>query len=504
MFQVQFGKPRKDYGKLPELTTQFHEIITKNDEVERKSPKMVNVVSDATRKYSIHHVNTTKVEYSNKQVFHKEGGWPREIDYLDNEQTSRFKKKIEKDDSFIKAVVEMGKQVEKNIMLNNALNIYENEKVDAPPCTDYKMQQVLTFRDAKCRPVQSVQYSCDYKQFIVSYQDDIHTNAFIWNLNNAVHPALSLLCNSQGNCFQFNPKDQYQIIGAMSSGQLCLWDVRKGSNAAFTSSVDCSHKDECLGVCWLQSKTGNEAASVGLDGTILFWDTRKLDEPTERVAIECFKDGILHGSACIEFDVSVATKFLVGTETGNILNCNRKGKTSVEKMGFCFPASSGAIKSVQRSPFCPKNFFSVSAQSIKLWSEDFKVPIWKYDGSYSVGCVSQSRPCVLFTGTNCGTVVPFDLAYSLTKPRNEFKISNHPITALKSNDKGTQLLCGTIHGQVTTVLLSDGYYLPLKSEKSTLMAMADHDLKREKTIDSFAKESKLRKEIGDSLISSVY
>ena len=418
MFQVQLGKPRKDFGKLPELTTHFHELTTNRVDIDViVAPKSCGVGIDATKKYSIHSVNTIKIEYANKQILHKEGGWPREIDYLDNEQTTRYKKKIEKDEAFVKIVSELGKDCEKNIMLNNALNIYERDTVDNTSYTEYEMEQVLTFRDVKQRPVQFAQYSCDYKQFIASYKDEIHTNAFIWNLDNAVHPFLSLLCNSRANSFQFNSKDQNQIIGGLASGQLSLWDIRKGSNAIFTSSVDNSHKDECLGVCWLHSKIGNEVASVGIDGNILLWDTRKLEEPTETISIDPFKDGNIHGGGCIDFDFSSATKFLVGTETGNILNCNRKGKTAVEKMGSCFPGNSGAIKNIQRSPFNTKNFFSFSTQAVKLWSEDVKAPIWKYDGNFSTGCISQSRPTVLFAGNNNGDIVPFDLSYSLTQPR---------------------------------------------------------------------------------------
>lgn len=38
---------------------------------------------------------------------HTEGGWPREINPTDEEQTLRFKKKIEKDESYIHTILQL-------------------------------------------------------------------------------------------------------------------------------------------------------------------------------------------------------------------------------------------------------------------------------------------------------------------------------------------------------------------------------------------------------------
>jgi len=48
-----------------------------------------------------------------------------------------------------------------------------------------------------------------------------------------------------------------------------------------TSSIDRSHHDPVYDVFWIQSKTNNQFASVSTDGQMMWWDTRKLTEPTE-------------------------------------------------------------------------------------------------------------------------------------------------------------------------------------------------------------------------------
>lgn len=52
-------------------------------------------------------VLTSKVYYENRGMNHTEGGWPKDINPADVEQTVRFKKKIEKDDTYIHSVQQL-------------------------------------------------------------------------------------------------------------------------------------------------------------------------------------------------------------------------------------------------------------------------------------------------------------------------------------------------------------------------------------------------------------
>ena len=44
--------------------------------------------------------------------------------------------------------------------------------------------------------------------------------------------------------------------------------------------------DPVYDVFWITSKTGNQCASVSTDGQMLWWDIRKLSEPTEQLVLE--------------------------------------------------------------------------------------------------------------------------------------------------------------------------------------------------------------------------
>lgn len=63
-------------------------------------------------------VNTERFNYIPLGMLHTEGGWPKEIDATEKEQTARFKKKVEKDDEYIRQVRALGEAVEGDIKQN--------------------------------------------------------------------------------------------------------------------------------------------------------------------------------------------------------------------------------------------------------------------------------------------------------------------------------------------------------------------------------------------------
>lgn len=64
------------------------------------------------------------------------------------------------------------------------------------------------------------------------------------------------------------------------------------------------------------------------------------------------------------------TKFLVGTEQGIIISCNRDAKTPPEKIANIFRSHIGAVYRVTRSPFFPKVFLSVGDWTARIWTEE--------------------------------------------------------------------------------------------------------------------------------------
>jgi dynein intermediate chain 2 len=64
------------------------------------------------------------------------------------------------------------------------------------------------------------------------------------------------------------------------------WDTRKGSQPVEMSPIEQSHRDPTYKAIWIQSKTGMECFSASSDGQVLWWDIRKMGEPTEKLYLD--------------------------------------------------------------------------------------------------------------------------------------------------------------------------------------------------------------------------
>ena len=53
-------------------------------------------------------MNTERFETESRGINHVEGGWPKDINPAEIEQTTRFRKKIEKDDTYSNAILTLG------------------------------------------------------------------------------------------------------------------------------------------------------------------------------------------------------------------------------------------------------------------------------------------------------------------------------------------------------------------------------------------------------------
>lgn len=56
---------------------------------------------------------------------HIEGGWPKDVDFSEQSDVSRFRKKAEKDEDYKSSVKTLGPIVARCMKQNNTIDIYE-------------------------------------------------------------------------------------------------------------------------------------------------------------------------------------------------------------------------------------------------------------------------------------------------------------------------------------------------------------------------------------------
>ncbi|NWQ98516.1 DNAI2 protein, partial [Burhinus bistriatus] len=480
-----------------------------------------------TSDMSEHEVNTERVEVESRGVNHVEGGWPKDINPQEAEQTIRFRKKVEKDENYINTIVHLGTLMEHCVKQNNAINIYEEyfgeeemaEMEDEPPSakTINVISKLTSFFDVLLskrdpnvtkRTATHLSWHPDTsKKLAVAYSSlefqqnmkDMSFDSYIWDLENPNKPELVLKPSSPLVTLEYNPKDSHLLVGGCYNGQMAYWDTRKGGLPVEVSTVEVSHRDPVYGAIWLQSKTGTECFSASTDGQVLWWDIRKLSEPTDSLVLDITRKGLLEnalGAVTLEFEPTMPTKFMVGTEQGIVIACNRKAKTPPEKITSTYSGHIGPVYALARNPFYPKIFLTVGDWTARIWSEETKESsiMWtKYHLSYLTdGCWSTVKPAVFFTTRSDGTLDIWDFLFKQNDPSLSLKVCNEPLSSLRLQDNGCVVACGSKLGTVTLLEISSGLCTLQRNEKALATAMFERETKREKILEARRREMRLK------------
>nr|XP_033817862.1 dynein intermediate chain 2, axonemal isoform X1 [Geotrypetes seraphini]XP_033817863.1 dynein intermediate chain 2, axonemal isoform X1 [Geotrypetes seraphini] len=463
---------------------------------------------------SEHEVNTERFEMESRGVNHMEGGWPKDINPQEVEQTIRFRKKVEKEENYVNTIVQLGSVMEHCIKQNNAINIYEEyfEEDTAVEGTEEapSAKTINIFRDPHeiKRTATHLSWHPDRsKKLAVAYSSlefqrtpkNMSYDSYIWDIESPNKPELAVKPASPLLCLEYNPKDSHILAGGCYNGQLTYWDTRKGGQPVELSSIEHSHRDPVYKVIWLQSKTGTECFSVSTDGQVMWWDIRKLSEPTEILVLDITKKGDLNnalGGIALEFEPTMPTKFMVGTEQGIVISCNRKAKTAADKIVCTFGGHHGPIYSLQRNPFFLKNFMTVGDWTARIWSEDSKESsiMWtKYQMAYVTdGCWSPTRPTVFFTSKMDGTLDIWDFVFKQNDPALNLKVCDDSLHSIRVQDNGRFMGCGAKNGTATLLEFSSGLYTMQRNEKNLATSMFERETKREKILEARHREMRLK------------
>ena len=291
---------------------------------------------------------------------------------------------MEKDEAYIASVSALCAEVEDLVRQNNAVDIYEEYFAgsQADNSSEQPYAKTLTvFRDP-CEIKRGASYiswnpdvenrKCAVAYSILGFQqqpEGMHLSSYIWDVNAPNEPDFELRGPSQLCCVNYNPKDTNVLSGGMYNGQVGYWDVRKGHTPVDTSPIEKSHRDPCYDMDWLQSKTGTECFSVSTDGMVFWWDTRRLGEPVEELRlVEKSNPDVVLGAVSVEYEsIAGPTKFMIGTEQGTVLMCNRKAKNPADRVGTSYHGHHGPVYSLERNPFNPKYFMSIGDWSARIW-----------------------------------------------------------------------------------------------------------------------------------------
>jgi len=518
-YEYIYMKKRKDFGRYCSFDDVEPKILGQVERDEQKGDMyieqtVVNLVCDNIALLSEHAVNTARVQTKNRAMIHTEGGWPKEVDATEAQDTLKFRKRLEKDPSFLAAVRQLTKQTVMCLEQNSTIDLFEHyfhlEEPDFLP-ESLTMKTVAVFKDPsdEKRSITKIGWHPEGPTKLVgSYSnlrfqrttEEMPTSSFIWDISERNVPLTELRSTSPLICSQYNHKNSDWIFGGCYTGILNWYDLRKGPTPASKSAVEVSHFDPVYDVVWLQSKTGTECASASSDGRLLFWDVRKLNEVMDSCTLtDGGKDNpkTLGGVSLEWMQEAGPTKYLVGTEHGMILSCSRKPKKACE-IGAWFGSEErggygrhfGPVYSVKRNPYNPKFFLTVGDWCFKMWMEELKGPMMQspyYPAFLSAASWSPTRPGVFFLARHDGRLDAWDYYYRMNEVSLSHKVSDHALTSLSVQAQGQLIAVGDADGVITLLELCDGLRDMQPGEKNLVTQMFDRETKRERNLEQIKK-----------------
>ncbi|XP_056361522.1 dynein axonemal intermediate chain 2 [Oenanthe melanoleuca] len=514
--RCEFGRPCDFSDFLAEVTADIPPDPSLADDFIPQDP--VDFAVQEGPVMALHEVNTDRVQVSIQGVNHLEGGWPKHVDPKNSELTTRYREEVEREEVYTKTIQRLGSLMEHYIRQNNTIDIYEEyfeeeeeeEEEEEPP--SYKTINVLRDPNQPKRMATRLSWHPDGNKSVavaycsMEFQDNIRKgmciDSYIWDLEKPYSPEMTLKPSSPVVTLEYNSKDWHHVLGGCYNGQIVYWDTRKGVLPVEMTPVEFSHRDPVYGASWLPSRTGTECFSGSTDGQVLWWDIRKLSQPSEKLILDITRQEQLKnalGAISLDFAPTLPTKFLVGTEQGIIISCNRDAKTPPEKIAYVFRSHIGAVYRVTRNPFFPKVFLSVGDWTARIWTEELmdssSIMETKYHTPYLLDtCWSPIKPAVFFTSKSDGTVDIWDFLYHQKEPALTIKVSIEPLLSLCSQDNGRILGCSTRMGTVFMLEISSGFCTLRKNEKTLSSSMFEREARREKVLQDKHRERLVREQ----------
>lgn len=202
------------------------------------------------------------------------------------------------------------------------------------------------------------------------------------------------------------------------------------------------------------------------------------------------------GASCLEYETTIPTRFMVGTEHGIILSGNRKGKLPLEKIVGKFQAHLGPVLALQRNPGFVKNFLSIGDWTARIFSEDCKEsPImWTnyHKSLLTDGSWSPTRHSVFFTTRADGVLDVWDILQQQKQASISVKVCDAALRTIRAHEAGRLVAVGNQNGTTYLVEFSENLSISSKNDRALLTAMFERETRREKILEARNREIRLK------------
>jgi hypothetical protein len=117
-------------------------------------------------------------------------------------------------------------------------------------------------------------------------------SSYVWDVATPYSP-IAQLCPLPGaggglQCSAFAPRDHSLVACGQANGQAVLFDLRRGPHPFDSTPVASAHRDSVCAVLWIAGRgagAAGELVTASSDGTVAWWDIRKLAAPLDALPL---------------------------------------------------------------------------------------------------------------------------------------------------------------------------------------------------------------------------
>lgn len=498
-YTYTYKKRRSEFGRqciFGDVTSIICEINQDAELKKRFQPTICATVNvQNIQQMAEDEITTDNAQMLNVGISHYEGGWPNDVNLMNEEDKKMYRTLSRKTDEYDAQLKRMLTRMERKIAQNNAINIFQEYFVGVKSALvgqsyDPEIESISYFQSPLKAAWASHSSIAPYSQdkIVVSYtniapgqRSTIQTglSSYIWDLTQNLHPILELKCRSSLATVEYNEKNEFVIAAGQSDGIVALFDSRTGGIPTMQSIHEHSHRESVSALKWTMSKDNTEFFTCSSDAFVMWWDIRKMTKPHE-----CYQlDLDTAGCSTLDYTFSMPTRFLIGTTNGLIVNGNRRGTTYADRFTYTMKSFSGSVNTIERNPFADKYSLCIGDQSIRFWSdENRETPIMQsieYSHDLTCGAWNRNRCSNFFVGHIDGTIDMWDLLYDQYKPIASISIVESKIEHIQSHPNGKLLLSLHRNGDVHLMQISEFLASHKIAEKSKLIEIFDRELSQE-------------------------
>ncbi|EDO29743.1 predicted protein [Nematostella vectensis] len=247
----------------------------------------------------------------------------------------------------------------------------------------------------------------------------------IWSFSDPIHPLVLLQAPDEIHSFKFNPSDPNIIAGGCINGQTTV--QRQTGTGEFGPKV--------FSIFEKQSKTKGKPSNESADA--------------DNTGVSRLPSNVAKGKDQGKPLENVSTKFLVGTEEGDLVYLDWRpekdtdsGKIMTPRPEHVWAAHDGPINTLQVSPFFKDIILTVGGWTFAIWKEGVNSDPLLLSSSHIVkltkGHWSPSRPGVFFIAKADGMVDVWDLLDRSHEPSLTQNITAATITTIFPHQVSTK------------------------------------------------------------------